>query len=264
MINLISYIFYSLSNLLFIFLLPDTYTKFFLANYSLASGIFTYLNILIYSNKIKLNDSVIILIGLFSLVTYVFLNYRIPESIYIWIYTGILIYSDYYFSQRQSNTINFLIKLSLFFLSLLLLFNFLSPIDIMQMKILLLTSFILFFYFTSQSSFTKLNVNNPNLYVLSTCCIYFGSLFVLSIYINDQIIKFTYISFQLFLTFQLKMFDLKLRSIFTLKTTYRNFLNILSFVFFTLFSIYFQSFLVLFMFLISYFSLNYVDKKFVE
>ena len=48
-----------------------------------------------------------------------------------------------------------------------------------------------------------LEVKKPNLYVISTCIIYFGSLYIIAVISINEFIKLFYISFQVFLSIRL-------------------------------------------------------------
>ncbi len=181
----------------------------------------------------------------------------------IWFYTLILIYADYFFSQKKYIKSNLFLKFSLLLISCLLIFDQFSLYLVMSIKILFLLISILIFYILNIHSSDPLEIKKPNLYVISTCIIYFGSLYVIAFVTINELIKLFYISFQVFLSIRLKIFDLNIRGI--LKTNkYRKILFISALIYFMTISIYFNLYYLLVLFLISYFSLNYVDKRFIQ
>ena len=50
-INISSYIFFILSNLIFLILIPSELSKIFFINYTIANGFFSYLVVLLFSKK---------------------------------------------------------------------------------------------------------------------------------------------------------------------------------------------------------------------
>ncbi len=133
----------------------------------------------------------------------------------------------------------------------------------MYIKSLFLFICISIFYILKIHSCRPLEVNRPNLYVISTCTIYFGSLFVVAYISISELIKLFYISFQVFLSFRLKLFDLNIRGILKINR-YGKLLFILPFIYFMILSIYSSSYLLFILYLTSYFSLSYVEKKFIQ
>ena len=86
MINISSYILFNLSNLIFIVLLPSNFLKVFLINFSIASGIFSYLALLIFSNtNFKLSEKYVICVGFLNLLFFILYPYNNLNSLYIWI-----------------------------------------------------------------------------------------------------------------------------------------------------------------------------------
>ena len=51
LINILSYSLFTLSNLVFIFLIPSEISKIFLLNYSIANGVLSYVIVLLFSKK---------------------------------------------------------------------------------------------------------------------------------------------------------------------------------------------------------------------
>ena len=259
-INISSYFIFFLSNLVFLLLIPSELNKVFFVNYSIANGVFSYFIVLLFSQK-KIINTKFPLLFLIFLSIFCFISNNL--IILIWFYTLILIYADYFFSQKKYIKSNLFLKFSLLLISCLLIFDQFSLYLVMSIKILFLLISILIFYILNIHSSDPLEIKKPNLYVISTCIIYFGSLYVIAFVTINELIKLFYISFQVFLSIRLKIFDLNIRGI--LKTNkYRKILFISALIYFMTISIYFNLYYLLVLFLISYFSLNYVDKRFIQ
>ena len=259
-INISSYIFFILSNLIFLILIPNELSKIFFINYSIANGFLSYLVVLLFSKKE--NIDVKYFLFFFSL-SFVYCYITKNLLILIWLYISILIYADYFFSQKKYIKCNLYIKFSLLLLSCLLLFDQFTLLLVMYIKSLFLFICITIFYILKIHSCRPLEVNRPNLYVISTCTIYFGSLFVVAYISISELIKLFYISFQVFLSFRLKLFDLNIRGILKINR-YGKLLFILPFIYFMILSIYSSSYPLFILYLTSYFSLSYVEKKFIQ
>lgn len=258
--NISSYFLFLLSNLVFLILIPNELNKIFFINYSIANGIFSYFFVLLFSKKEIIDIRYFLFFFLISTIyCYIF---RDLVSL-IWVYTFILIYADYFFSQKKYIKSNLFIKLILLFISCLLIFDQFTLFIVMNIKILFLIICITIFYILKIHLSYPLKVNRPNLYVISTCIIYFGSLYIIAFISINEFIKLLYISFQLFLSFRLKIFDLNIRGILKVNK-YGNVLLFLSCLYFMMISIYSNSYFILVLFLFSYFSLNYVEKKYIK
>ena len=259
-INISSYIFFILSNLIFLILIPSELSKIFFINYSIANGFLSYLVVLLFSKKENIDVKYFLF---FFLLSFVYCYITKNLVILIWLYTSILIYADYFFSQKKYIKCNLYIKFSLLLLSCLLLFDQFTLLLVMYIKSLFLFICIIIFYILKIHSCRPLEVNRPNLYVISTCVIYFGSLLVVAYISISELIKLFYISFQVFLSFRLKLFDLNIRGILKINR-YGKLLFILPFIYFMILSIYSSSYLLFILYLTSYFSLSYVEKKFIQ
>ena len=211
MINILSYFFYNLSNLILFILIPSKFEKFFFLNYSIASGIFTFVVLYHFSKKKIVPEKLFLTISLLFLL----LGIKIESDlILIWTYSFLLIYSDYFFSQIKVKFINFLFKIILMLSSFLLYDNFLSLKYVFIIKmILILFFFFITFIFFKNYKIKLLHINSPLVYNFLTCLIYFSSLFVVSLVIESEILKIVYISFQLLIGLQLKIFDIEIRNI---------------------------------------------------
>ena len=260
LINILSYFIFFLSNLVFLILIPSELNKVFFVNYSIANGVFSYFIVLIFSQK-KIIDTKF---SLFFFTLFTIFCFTSDSLIFlIWFYTSILIYADYFFSQKKYIKSNLFIKFSLLLISCLLFFDQFSLYLVMNIKILYLLICILTFYILKIDQSNTLEVKKPNLYVISTCIIYFGSLYIIAFITVNELIKLFYISFQVFLSIRLKIFDLNIRGILKINK-YGKILFISALIYFMTISIYFNLYLLLILFLISYISLDYVDKRFVQ
>tara|TARA_B100000123_G_scaffold38051_1_gene25080 strand:+ start:241 stop:510 length:270 start_codon:yes stop_codon:yes gene_type:complete len=88
-------------------------------------------------------------------------------------------------------------------------------------------------------------------------------LYIIAFITVNELIKLFYISFQVFLSIRLKIFDLNIRGILKINK-YGKILFISALIYFMAISIYFNLYLLLILFLISYFSLDYVEKRFIQ
>ena len=260
MFNFISYILFNLSNLFFLILIPDYFTKFFLVNYSISSGIFIFFVFYYFSKKEFFSERTLFIINTFLIFISEFFN---NDNYTIILFAYLLIYSDYFFSQKKNYIINFFLKLLLLFTSFLLYESFLHPILVLKLKIILIYSvFLVYFFLCKKFPTSSLNVNSPLMYTFLTCVIYYSSLLLLAIIITDNYIKLVYLSFQILIGIQLKFYDLRIRKI--------NF-NILLEYFFWLISFLYLIFIISYTklyFLIPYhliivLSLNLIKKKYI-
>ncbi len=260
LINILSYFIFFLSNLVFLILIPSELNKVFFVNYSIANGVFSYFIVLIFSQK-KIIDTKF---SLFFFTLFTIFCFTSDSLIFlIWFYTSILIYADYFFSQKKYIKSNLFIKFSLLLISCLLFFDQFSLYLVMNIKILYLLICILTFYILKIDQSNTLEVKKPNLYVISTCIIYFGSLYIIAFITVNELIKLFYISFQVFLSIRLKIFDLNIRGILKINK-YGKIIFISALIYFMTISIFSNLYFLLILFLISYFSLDYVDKKFIQ
>lgn len=261
MLNISSYILYNLSNLLFAILIPANFTKIFFLNYSIASGIFTFLIFYHFSKKNILTEKKILIV---SSILIFFSQLFVSESVLIWFFTFFIIYSDYFFSQRKNYLVNFILKLCLFVTSLLLYQDFLHPIYVLKIKIIIIYLMFIFYYlFCKKYNVFALKVNSPIKYNFWSCLIYFLSLFLLTVLVPNNFLKIIYISFQIIIGLQLKLFDIKIRDI---KIKYLNldiFFGILSFLYMFVLSIYSNLYYIILIHLFIYLSLNFLKKKYI-
>lgn len=262
MFNFSSYILYNLSNLLFALLIPNSFAKLFFINYSLASGIFTFVIFYNFSKKNIFSEKFVMFLNLILIFFSEIFNLNI---LIIWIFTFLLIYSDYFFSQRKNYILNFSFKLMLLISSLLLYQNFLDPIYVLKIKVIVIYFTFLFYnFFCKKNSFTYLNVSSPLIYNISTILIYFCSLFILTIFISDLYIKIVFVSFQVLIGIHLKLFDLKIRSINTLKLNIEFLFTLFSFLYLAVLCFYTDIYFLMIIYFVVFLSLNFLKKKYIH
>jgi len=142
--------------------------------------------------------------------------------------------------------------------------NYLYPTEVLIIKIIIIYLVFLFYYlFCKKREFSALKVNSPLKYNFWTCIIYFGSLFLITIIIPNSFIKIIYISLQILIGVQLKIFDLKIRNI---KIKYLNIdiiFGLLSLTYLTLLSFYTSLYYIIIFYLIIFLSLNFLKRKYI-
>ncbi len=261
MINISSYILYNLSNLLFALLIPNNFTKLFFINYSISSGIFTFIIFYHFSKKNIFSEKNIMISSTFL----IFLSEIFNSTIYIiWLFTYLLIYSDYFFSQRKNYFVNFYFKFLLFITCFFLYQDFLYPIEVLKIKIIIIyLTFAFYYLFCKKNDLIPLKVNSPLEYIFWTCVIYFGSLSLLTIMVPNNFIKIIYISFQILIGIQLKLFDLKIRDI---KIKYFNtdfIFGLVSFSYLIFLGFYSNLYYITVFYIVIFLILNFIKKKYV-
>lgn len=264
MINLISFFFYNLSNLIFIILIPEYYIKSYLINFSLGSGLFTALVFFNFVERQFINEKLLVIFGIIFLIIINFLNLY---DILIWLYAFLIIFSDYFFSQRYQKSLNFFFKTILLLTSILVYFEkIFSVYDVINIKISTILFFISIYQFFENQKFIKLKVKSSVKYNIITSLIYFGSLFFISIFIENIMVKYFYLMFQIGLGVKLKFFDLNIRGIKTqfLNLNFERTFDIAFSIAAVLFSIYFSEYIVIVIFILANFILNNVKKKYIS
>ena len=256
--NLFSYFFFNLSNLLLILLISESNISTFLIFYSLANGLFTFVIFFNFSTKFYLTPKIMILVGFIVLIISNF------EKLYFMIIFGyvlLLLFCDYLFSQSNLNKTNLVLKILLFFTSAIL-FLPINLITIIQIKILLIIIFLIYYIANSKSS-KKLKVKSPLLYIALISVIYNGSLFLISILFNEQNVKVYYIFTQVLLGIKLRFYDLKIRDIFNISKKFYYFFDIIGISFALIISLYFNDYLFATIFIFCLILLNYVKYKYI-
>lgn len=256
--GIVSFFLYNLSNVLLIILLPKELSKEFLNFYSFFSGIFSFLIFYNFAKLNFLNKKTVIVLGIILLATL----FKYPSlELLIILYVFILLFSDYFFSQSNLEKLNFIFKFILLISSCLLFFNF-SLVFVLKTKCIIIILFLLFSSFF-EVSIKTLKVNSPINYSILTCLIYFGTLFLITLLSDNEIVKIFYISLQIFLGLKLKIFDLKIRDIKLKIFNFEKLFNIFSIIFFLILSIYFKEMIYFFIYTISYYFLENVKRKYI-
>jgi len=118
--------------------------------------------------------------------------------------------------------------------------------------------------FFKNSKVTLLKINSPVLYNFYTCSIYFSSLFIITIIIQSEILKIVYISLQILIGTQLKIFDMEIRNInFKYFNLYYTF-TFISLIYLIIISIYVNSYNLFIFCLLTFAALHFAKKKFIK
>lgn len=261
MLNITSYVLYNLSNLLFILLIPDSFAKLFLSNYSVASGIFIFLAFNYFSKKPIFSDKLIIITSVISIFLLEFFDFNIQL---IWLFTFLVIYSDYFFSQRKNHLINFIFKLLLLLSSLFLYDNYFSGFVVLKIKIVIIILTLIYYnFFCKRYDVNFLKIQFPIIYTFLNSLIYFSSLYLIAILIPENFLKISYISFQILIGIQLKLFDLEIRN-FKIKHKIINIMfGAFSILYLIFLGIFTQLYLIIIFYIFIFLSLNFIKKKYV-
>lgn len=229
MMNLFSYVIFSLGNFLFIFFIPDFKVQNFLYIYSLSSLIIGPLSFIFFSNflkKKKLIKLVILILNLALVFNYNKIGYL------FFVYTLNIFFCDLFSSQMKSEKINFLFKSTLFLSIFPLIFSDYVFESILILRVIFCV-FLIIYLFLIQEKYSKLQIKNPFSYQIFTNVNYFGSLFILSMILGEYSLKITYILFQVGFAIILKFYDLRIRNIIS----YHQFNTNLRYIIFICFSI---------------------------
>ena len=97
-INITSYIFFVLSNIILLLLIPENQSKNFFLHYSVANGIFSYIVVLIFSKNIQFDIKYFIII---TITLSILANYLSIFNLLIWIYTLVVNFSDYFSLKKK-------------------------------------------------------------------------------------------------------------------------------------------------------------------
>ena len=228
MTNLASYILFFLANFLIVALVPEDNAKIFLSNYSIFS-LFVGPIVFIYFSKyfIKKIFFIKILIFFNIIFTYLVDNF----STFVFIYVLNIFFCDFLFSQVKNDRINFIYKFLSVIIILPLVFDFVQFETTLSLRIILSTFFLIILLF-QKPIFAPLQIRQPLYYQLFTNLNYYLPLLLLTLIIEDNILKITYIIFQTSFSLILKLYDLQIRniisSIYLSKLNYLNILIMLS------------------------------------
>ena len=208
MINYTSYALFYFGNFLFIFFVPDLKIQNFLFIYTLSSLIIGPISFIFFSKFSYLYDKLKIFILILNLG--IFLDYN--NTYLYFIYTLNIFFCDLFSSQIKNKSLNFYFKILLFLSVFPLIFNFLS-FELTVFFRIILCLFLLFYLLIFKEKYFNLEINNPVTYQIFTNLNYFGTLFILSLILEEFSLKITYIIFQLGFAIILKYYDLRIRGI---------------------------------------------------
>ena len=93
-----------------------------------------------------------------------------------------------------------------------LIFNYFTFESILILRIVFCV-FLIIYLFLIEEEYSKLQIKNPLSYQIFTNVNYFGSLFILSVILDEYSLKITYILFQVGFAIILKFYDLRIRNI---------------------------------------------------
>ena len=127
------------------------------------------------------------------------------------IYTLNIFFCDLFSSQMKNEKLNFFFKLTLFLSIFPLIFNYFTFESILILRIVFCV-FLIIYLFLIEEEYSKLQIKNPLSYQIFTNVNYFGSLFILSVILDEYSLKITYILFQVGFAIILK-YDLRIRNI---------------------------------------------------
>ena len=133
-------------------------------------------------------------------------------TILIFIYTVNIFFSDFLSSQLKFSKLNFIYKLSFFLISFLLILDFASIKQILELRIIL-SSMLLIFVLIFKIKHIKLDVKYPFTYQFLTNINYYLPLYLTTLVLEMFKLKLVYVTFQIGFGLILKSYDLKIRKI---------------------------------------------------
>ena len=209
MINLTSYTLFFLGNFLTIIFIPDSLVQSFLASFSIFSLIIGPANFILFSRFLEKRFLSLKIILLINLIQFLYID---NFTILIFIYTVNIFFSDFLSSQLKFSKLNFIYKLSFFLISFLLILDFASIKQILELRIIL-SSMLLIFVFIFKIKHIKLNVKYPVTYQFLTNINYYLPLYLTTLVLEMFKLKLVYVTFQIGFGLILKSYDLKIRKI---------------------------------------------------
>ena len=209
MINLISYSLFFLGNFLTIIFIPDSLVQSFLASFSIFSLIIGPANFILFSRFLEKKFLFLKIILLINLIQFLYID---NFTILIFIYTVNIFFSDFLSSQLKFSKLNFIYKLTFFLISFLLILDFASVKQILELRIIF-SSILLFFVLISKLKHIKLDVKYPFTYQFLTNINYYLPLYLTTLVLEMFKLKLVYVTFQIGFGLILKFYDLKIRKI---------------------------------------------------
>jgi len=209
MINLTSYALFFLGNFLTIIFIPDLLVQSFLASFSIFSLIIGPANFILFSRFLEKKFLFLKIILLINLIQFLYID---NFTILIFIYTVNIFFSDFLSSQLKFSKLNFIYKLSFFLISFLLILDFASIKQILELRIIL-SSVLLIFVLIFKIKHIKLDVKYPVTYQFLTNINYYLPLYLTTLVLEMFKLKLVYVTFQIGFGLILKSYDLKIRKI---------------------------------------------------
>ena len=209
MINLTSYALFFLGNFLTIIFIPDSLVQSFLTSFSIFSLIIGPANFILFSRFLEKKFLFLKIILLINLIQFLYID---NFTILIFIYTVNIFFSDFLSSQLKFSKLNFIYKLSFFLISFLLILDFASIKQILELRIIL-SSVLLIFVLISKIKHIKLDVKYPVTYQFLTNINYYLPLYLTTLVLEMFKLKLVYVTFQIGFGLILKSYDLKIRKI---------------------------------------------------
>ena len=209
MINLTSYALFFLGNFLTIIFIPASLVQSFLASFSIFSLIIGPANFILFSRFLEKKFLFLKIILLINLIQFLYID---NFTILIFIYTVNIFFSDFLSSQLKFSKLNFIYKLSFFLISFLLILDFASIKQILELRIIL-SSVLLIFVLIFKIKHIKLDVKYPVTYQFLTNINYYLPLYLTTLVLEMFKLKLVYVTFQIGFGLILKSYDLKIRKI---------------------------------------------------
>ena len=209
MINLTSYALFFLGNFLTIIFIPASLVQSFLASFSIFSLIIGPANFILFSRFLEKKFLFLKIILLINLIQFLYID---NFTILIFIYTVNIFFSDFLSSQLKFSKSNFIYKLSFFLISFLLILDFASIKQILELRIIL-SSMLLIFVLIFKIKHIKLDVKYPVTYQFLTNINYYLPLYLTTLVLEMFKLKLVYVTFQIGFGLILKSYDLKIRKI---------------------------------------------------
>jgi hypothetical protein len=209
MINLTSYSLFFLGNFLTIIFIPDSLVQSFLGCFSIFSLIIGPANFILFSRFLEKKFFFLKIILLINLMQFLYID---NFTILIFVYTINIFFSDFLSSQLKFSKLNFIYKLIFFLISFLLILDFASINQILELRIIL-SSILLIFVLISKLKHIKLDVKYPVTYQLLTNINYYLPLYLTTLVLEMFKLKLVYVTFQIGFGLILKSYDLRIRKI---------------------------------------------------
>ena len=261
MINLISYGLFFLGNFLTIIFIPDSLVQSFLASFSIFSLIIGPANFILFSRFLEKKFLFLKIILLINLIQFLYID---NFTILIFIYTINIFFSDFLSSQLKFSKLNFIYKLIFFLISFILILDFASIKQILELRIILSTM-LLIFVLISKLKHIKLDVKYPVSYQLLTNINYYLPLYLTTLVLEMFKLKLVYVIFQIGFGLILKSYDLKIRKIIdeNIFNFYNKFLYLIIFLLPLIFVNFNIELIIYFVYYFSVLIFIYVKKKFL-